>query len=231
MFGFKKNTTSQNDDILNSIKEKIKNQSGNKPAPKQEVQYDDEDDDEIVTQNAQPQPQPNIQKSAYNFAEIDEDDDDFDEDDLTEDEDDEEEMELSPEELAELEALDDDEDYEIDEVLEVPANIKTVPTPASNFNTTQENRPQARAQHEAPTNATLNIADSVVNSVQNSIQKALNAKQVVANQIEENLMSVSMYDVVTSILKPHLQSWINQNLPDVVNRIVEKEIRRLMDKE
>ena len=67
-----------------------------------------------------------------------------------------------------------------------------------------------------------------------SIQKAVKFKSTMQENNFQNsieaLKGVNMYDIITSILKPELQNWLNSNLPEIVNNVVEKEIKKLMDK-
>ena len=39
-----------------------------------------------------------------------------------------------------------------------------------------------------------------------------------------------MEDFVRSIMAPYLKEWLDANLPDLVERVVQREVRRVVDK-
>jgi hypothetical protein len=52
------------------------------------------------------------------------------------------------------------------------------------------------------------------------------------NQISDDLLGkdISLEDIVKNLLKPELQKWLNENLPNIVKQAVEKEIKKIIPK-
>lgn len=42
---------------------------------------------------------------------------------------------------------------------------------------------------------------------------------------------ITLEELITELLKPQLSDWLNKNLPDIVNNIVQREIRKLIPKD
>ena len=157
---------------------------------------------------------------------LDEDDEDFLEDDDLEDEDlelEEEESDLEEdsdeqEEIQNANQQDQEDEDEFEEEIQ-PA---------------MQNTQQAKSFNSHQSNA-LNIAPSVTSSIHSTIQNALNAKNFIKQQASvqsrgiEDLKNINMYDLTVSLVKTQLEGWMNENLERIVNSVVEKEIKKLME--
>ncbi len=54
--------------------------------------------------------------------------------------------------------------------------------------------------------------------------------QVLSEEKEVESSETSLEGIVKSLLTPYLKDWLNAHLPDIVEKVVQKEIRRLVDK-
>ncbi len=54
--------------------------------------------------------------------------------------------------------------------------------------------------------------------------------QVLSEEKENALPETSLEGMVRSLLTPYLKEWLNTHLPEIVEKIVQREVRRLVDK-
>lgn len=138
-------------------------------------------------------------------------------------------VELPAAPAAETQAANDDVLSKIDQVLvpEVPA-AKPTPAPA----------PQAAiapipAPHAAMTPNDQAYIDSLLSSeaaaaAATAFKKALPADMPIPTTPSPTLRSGNtVEDLVMESLKPMIKSWLDANLPTIVERIVEREVRKL----
>ncbi len=180
---------------------------------------------------------------------LDEDDEDFLEDDDLEDEDlelEEEESDLEEdsdeeEEIKNANQQDqeddlEDEDLELEEEEIKNANQQDQEDDEfeGEIQPAMQNTQQAKSFNSQQSNE-LNIAPSVTSSIHSTIQNALNAKNFIKQQASvqsrgiEDLKNINMYDLTVSLVKTQLEGWMNENLERIVNSVVEKEIKKLME--
>jgi hypothetical protein len=160
------------------------------------------------------------QEEIQNANQQDQEDDDLEDEDLEleEEESDLEEDSDEQEEIQNANQQDQEEDDEFEEEIQ-PA---------------MQNTQQAKSFNSHQSNA-LNIAPSVTSSIHSTIQNALNAKNFIKQQASvqsrgiEDLKNINMYDLTVSLVKTQLEGWMNENLERIVNSVVEKEIKKLME--
>ena len=64
-----------------------------------------------------------------------------------------------------------------------------------------------------------------------SMKKMTHLAQVVSEETAEKAApETSLEGLVRSILSPYLKEWLDANLPALVERVVQKEVRRIADK-
>lgn len=64
-----------------------------------------------------------------------------------------------------------------------------------------------------------------------SMKKMTHLAQVVSEETaEKTVPETSLEGLVRSILAPYLKEWLDANLPALVERVVQKEVRRIADK-
>ena len=64
-----------------------------------------------------------------------------------------------------------------------------------------------------------------------SMKKMTHLAQVVSEETAEKVApETSLEGLVRSILSPYLKEWLDANLPALVERVVQKEVRRIADK-
>ena len=64
-----------------------------------------------------------------------------------------------------------------------------------------------------------------------SMKKMTHLAQVVSEETAEKVVpETSLEGLVRSILAPYLKEWLDANLPALVERVVQKEVRRIADK-
>lgn len=63
-----------------------------------------------------------------------------------------------------------------------------------------------------------------------STAKLSELAQVLSEEKETTPPETSLEGMVRSLLAPYLKDWLNAHLPEIVEKVVQKEVRRLVDK-
>lgn len=74
------------------------------------------------------------------------------------------------------------------------------------------------------------LQESTVLQVQDSMKKLLDAKNVVAG-VSNFAQSPALAELAAQLLEPKIDKWFNDNLPQLVEKIVREEIKKLIPKE
>lgn len=115
----------------------------------------------------------------------------------------------------------DEEVLELTDVVDSNGNLLSTQT-------LQNSTPESSmAPPSAPEDSLLNR--DTVNKTANSLQGLVN-KLRKNTEIPATNSRTTVEDLVTETLKPYLTSWINQNLPTIVEKIVEREVKKIVEK-
>ncbi len=71
------------------------------------------------------------------------------------------------------------------------------------------------------------VADKTAKSLQNLVAQINNSKSQSNNNISNN---TSLESLVINLLTPHLAEWMNNNLPTLVEKVIEREIKKIVEK-
>jgi cell pole-organizing protein PopZ len=74
------------------------------------------------------------------------------------------------------------------------------------------------------------IYDSTVRQVNDSVKKLVDAKNVISG-ISNFSQSPAFSELAINLMEPKLEKWLNQNLPDLVEKIVREEIKKMIPKD
>ncbi len=80
----------------------------------------------------------------------------------------------------------------------------------------------------------LELTDNEILLSDEVAEEAKESLRNFANKVEESTKYKAyngVEELVISILKPEIKSWLNANLPSIVRQIVEKEVQRLTSKD
>jgi cell pole-organizing protein PopZ len=84
------------------------------------------------------------------------------------------------------------------------------------------------SNNEEILNETL-ISEEVLEASAKAL-KALVAEDKTIDKIEEWGSKLTLEDLIVRMLKPELSRWLDKNLPTIIQKIVEKEIKKIMPK-
>lgn len=107
------------------------------------------------------------------------------------------------------------------EDIEAPLEL----TPAMMIENPNENEDDMQTK-EISQNDTLLSDEAEARSTQSLSELA----QVISEEKETPASETSLEGLVKSILTPYLKEWLDMHLPSVIERVVQKEVRRLIDK-
>ena len=115
---------------------------------------------------------------------------------------------------------------------EILSSIRKILSTEENGNVkdqTIELTPQMRVDETPRAEETSALVDEGVAQV--SMKKMTHLAQVVSEETaEKTTPETSLEGLVRSILAPYLKEWLDANLPALVERVVQKEVRRIADK-
>ena len=81
------------------------------------------------------------------------------------------------------------------------------------------------------TNNTGNgIYDSTLRQVGDSVRKLIDAKNVVSG-ISTFSQGPAFVELATHLMEPKLEKWLNEHLPELVEKIVREEIKKIIPKD
>jgi cell pole-organizing protein PopZ len=106
--------------------------------------------------------------------------------------------------------------------LNQPIN-QSINSPTSQMNSWLEKAPTQDSQ-------TKMIYDSTVMQTNESLKKLIDAKKLVAG-ISSFSQSTALQDLAIQLMEPKLEKWLNDNLPQVVEKIVNEEIKKIIPKD
>jgi len=70
----------------------------------------------------------------------------------------------------------------------------------------------------------------IAGTITDSIKKLVDAKNVVSG-VTSFSKSEAFGDIAAQLMEPRLEKWLNENLPNLVEKIVREEIRKIIPKE
>ena len=73
------------------------------------------------------------------------------------------------------------------------------------------------------------IYESTLARTSKAIEKLTNAKNAV-NYASKITQGSEMQQIAAQIMEPKIERWINENLPDIVEKIVAQEIKKITTK-
>jgi len=115
----------------------------------------------------------------------------------------------------------------------LPPPITMPPNPAMKTTPKEETVPMS----DAPQNPFPTATSEQLLSQQSAEAAATSLRNLVSNIPQQKIESPvtrsgnTIEDLVVETLRPMLADWLNKNLPKIVERIVEKEVRKLMPRE
>lgn len=71
------------------------------------------------------------------------------------------------------------------------------------------------------------LSESALNAAMGSLTKLAQAEVMIDHKHAAGIGSVTLEDVVKEMLRPMMKSWLDENLPPLVERLVQKEIQKL----
>lgn len=71
------------------------------------------------------------------------------------------------------------------------------------------------------------VDDTVLNAAAASLSRLAKAEVMIDHKHASGFGSVTLEDVVKEMLRPMMKSWLDENLPPLVERMVRKEIERM----
>ncbi len=74
------------------------------------------------------------------------------------------------------------------------------------------------------------LSDSTVKQVSDSVKRLIDAKNVVAG-VANFSQSPALIEIAAQLMEPRIDKWFNDNLPELVEKIVREEIKKLIPKE
>ncbi len=74
------------------------------------------------------------------------------------------------------------------------------------------------------------LSQKAASNITDSIRKLVDAKNVVSG-VTSFSKSEAFSDIAAQLMEPRLEKWLNENLPDLVERIVREEIKKIIPKE
>lgn len=107
-----------------------------------------------------------------------------------------------------------------------PSKIEVMPS-AQNFPQNMQNAESFEVRQER---AGQIIHDSTMRQATDSIKKLIDAKNVVAG-ISSFSQSPALSELAVQLMEPKLERWLNDNLPEMVEKIVREEIKKIIPKE
>ena len=76
----------------------------------------------------------------------------------------------------------------------------------------------------------LSLRDSTMRQVNDSVRKLIDAKNVISG-ISSFSQGSAFSELAAQLMEPKLEKWFNQNLPELVEKIVREEIKKIIPKE
>jgi cell pole-organizing protein PopZ len=74
------------------------------------------------------------------------------------------------------------------------------------------------------------LNDTTVKQVSDSVKKLIDAKNVVAG-VSSFSQSPALAEIAAQLMEPKIDKWFNENLSELVEKIVREEIKKLIPKE
>ena len=74
------------------------------------------------------------------------------------------------------------------------------------------------------------LRDSTMRQVNDSVRKLIDAKNVISG-ISSFSQGSAFSELAAQLMEPKLEKWFNQNLPELVEKIVREEIKKIIPKE
>lgn len=71
------------------------------------------------------------------------------------------------------------------------------------------------------------VADDVLNAAAASLTRLAQAEVMIDRKHATGMGSITLEDVVKEMLRPMMKSWLDENLPPLVERLVQKEIQKI----
>jgi cell pole-organizing protein PopZ len=97
------------------------------------------------------------------------------------------------------------------------------------LNDIKENYPQNIVSQYEPPASRLLLQDHVISQSKNSIQKLIDTKSMV-NGIANFMQSPYPIEIAVQLMEPKLEKWMNENLAQIVEKIVKEEISKITPK-
>ena len=88
-------------------------------------------------------------------------------------------------------------------------------------------------KQEAPKEAQLNdqtkdmIHDSTTKKVADSMKKLVDVKSILSG-VSSLSQSPALFELAVQLMEPKLEEWLNENLPDLVEKVIREEIEKLL---
>lgn len=140
----------------------------------------------------------------------------------------ESETEMSEDKADETIAADD-----LDAMFDAPAEETKDEAPADDF-AFEEAEIKSDPQSQQPSmNASVEdsiMSSDTVNAAAASLTKLAEANVKIDHSHAKGDGSITLEDVVKQMLKPMMKEWLDSNLPPLVERLVEKEIRKISNR-
>ena len=96
-----------------------------------------------------------------------------------------------------------------------------------------DNEPEPKIEPESETKTAQNDdvdADALLNNAASSATVSSLARLAENIAVSRTASGTTLEDIVRELLRPMLKEWLDDNLPDVIERLVAKELERLAEK-
>ena len=127
-----------------------------------------------------------------------------------------------------------EKEQSMEEILSSIRRILSTEESGNSKEQTIELTPEMRVDAPVPAEKTKEVEPSTLvdeGVAQVSMKKLTQLAQVVSEETAEKAApETSLEGLVRSILTPYLKEWLDANLPSLIERVVQKEVRRIADK-
>jgi len=114
----------------------------------------------------------------------------------------------------------------VQEQVQAPQKIEVIPTQKS----AQVNNNINLIVDPSEMKAMRVLSEDTVKQVSDSVKRLVDAKNVVSG-VANFSQSPALGEIAAQLMEPKIDKWFNDNLPDLVERIVREEIKKLIPKE
>ncbi len=113
------------------------------------------------------------------------------------------------------------------EPVEPPSNVTVLPQPAPRAPEPRPAPPSARSA--TPVDSEL-LSNATIEAASGAFARLTHLESSEMGGAEPRSSGLTVEDLARELLKPMLRQWIDQNLPSIVERLVERELRKITRK-